>query len=122
MLDVILTLVVAVVIFMAVYLCFNWIAFFLTMVTTLSVIFINKHVLDKLTKAHDVCYYSIFILFTLLFGIDNVKKSKEKIFLLLTAIFVTLINFYLELKILSLFTIFLNLYIVITLMLMYLKT
>lgn len=121
MLDVIFALVLFATVAIVIYFCFEWQPFTIALLATISILVIKPDVSKKLIKEQHIPYYAVFILLALLFSSEETKCCKNKISLVVTAILVMLINFYIESTLLSILSIFLNLYIIILLLFLYLK-
>lgn len=116
---IVLALIICILVYV-ISLTFNFKAFFLVTILVLGILSINPGIIDHLLEQTSVQYYCIFFAMFLLFSIEHCKKNNSLVMLLLSAILMTMLSFYLRLRIILVISMFMNLYLIVNLLFGYL--
>ena len=115
----VLAMILITVIIYVVYITFNFVAFFGSMLLIFCIVAIHPGVVEKLRESTSIQYYAVYIVAILMFSLDIVKESKELLALLITAIIVSMISFYVQSKWTTLITMMINFYLVLRIFIMF---
>lgn len=113
---IILSLIISVV-----YLTFDWIAFCGSVVLIALVLGLNPTIPKTLIKETQVLYYCVFFGITLLFSIERCKNDINMVCLVIVGILTTLLTFYVQSRMLVGLSMWLHIYVVLSILVMYWK-
>jgi len=104
-------LVILIVVIYAMYLTFDWRAFWFSLLITVSIFIIKPDILDALKKNPVMQYYSLFITFSLMMALGHFNNSSNYLFLIIINVLLSVVSFLTQVKWFVAVSVYLNIYV-----------
>lgn len=102
---------ILIVVIYAMYLTFEWSAFWFSILLTIAIFIVKPDVLDGLKKNPILQYYSLFITFSLMMALSEFTNSNNYLFLIIINVLISVVSFLTQIKWFVAVSIYLNIYV-----------